>query len=115
VSANSKAYQKALVDNRIKWRSDTEKIRADYVTERDRIKLLPSSKATRAMTSAALESYTSAQRISAADYKASKPAALAARDAANKVALDAKSTTIAKANATYGTFIESIGYGVLIP
>ena len=49
------------------------------------------------------------------DYKASGPAALAAKDAANNVALDAKNTAVAKANATYGTFIESIGYGVLIP
>ena len=46
---------------------------------------------------------------------ASGPAALATKDAANKVALDAKNTAIAKANATYGTFIESIGYGVPIP
>jgi len=37
------------------------------------------------------------------------------KDTANKAALDAKTAAIAKANATYGTFIESIGYGVLIP
>jgi hypothetical protein len=115
LSANTKAYQKALVDNRIKWRSDTEKIRTDYYTERDRIKSLPSTKTTRAQASAALKAYTAAQKKSAADYKASQPAAATARDAANKAALDAKNAAIAKANAAYGTAIESIGYGVLIP
>lgn len=113
-TAISKAYQKALVDNRAKWRADISKIKATYDAERDRIKSLPSTKSTRAQASAALKAYTSAQKKSAADYKASKPAAAAARDAANKAALDAKNTAIAKANATYGTFIESIGYGVLI-
>jgi hypothetical protein len=115
LNANSKAYQKALVDNRAKWRSDTEKIRTDYYAERDRIKSLPSTKATRALASAALKAYTAAQKKSAADYKASQPAAAAVRDAANKAALNDKTAAIAKANATYGTFIESIGYGVLIP
>jgi hypothetical protein len=114
-TAISKAYQKALVDNRAKWRSDTEKIRTDYYAERDRIKSLPSTKSTRAQASAALKTYTAAQKKSAVDYRASKPAAAATRDAANKAALDSKNTAIAKANATYGTFIESIGYGVLIP
>ena len=115
VSANEKAYQKALVDNRAKWRSDIEKIRTDYYAERDRIKSLPSTKTTRAQASAALKAYTAAQKKSAADYKASQPAAATARDAANKAALDGKNAAIAKANAAYGTAIESIGYGVLIP
>jgi Skp family chaperone for outer membrane proteins len=114
-SANSKAYQKALVDNRAKWRSGVEKIRTDYYAERDRIKSLPATRATRALASAALKAYSAAQRKSATDYRASQPAALAARDAANNSALDAKGAAIAKANAAYGTFIESIGYGVLIP
>jgi Skp family chaperone for outer membrane proteins len=114
-TAISKAYQKELVDNRAKWRSDIEKIRTDYYTERDRIKSLPSTRATRAQASAALKTYTTAQKKSAEDYRASNPAAAAARDAANKAALDAKNTAIAKTNAAYGTFIESIGYGVLIP
>jgi hypothetical protein len=113
--ANDKVYQKALVDNRAKWRTDIEKIRNDYYAERDRIRLLPSTKATRALASTALKVYTAAQKKSAADYKASQPAALAAKDSANKAALDANKAAIARANATYGTFIESIGYGVLIP
>jgi hypothetical protein len=115
LSANSKAYQKALADNRAKWRSDTVKIRTDYYAERDRIKSLPSTKTTRALSSAALKAYTAAIKKSAADYKASQPAALAVMDAANKAALTTRDAAIAKANATYGTFIESIGYGVLIP
>jgi hypothetical protein len=115
VSANIKAYQKALVDNRIKWRSDTEKIRTDYYTERDRIKSLPSTKTTRAQASAALKAYTASLKKSAADYKASGPAALAAKDVADKAALTAREAAIAKANAAYGTAIEAIGYGVLIP
>ena len=115
LSANSKAYQKALTDNRTKWRSDTEKIRTDYYAERDRIKSLPSTRTTRALSSAALKAYTAALKKSAADYKASGPAALAAKDVADKAAFDAKSAAIAKANAAYGTAIESIGFGVLIP
>jgi hypothetical protein len=115
LSANSKSYQKALVDNRTKWRSDTEKIRTDYYAERDRIKSLPSTKTTRSLSSAALKAYSAAIKKAAADYKASQPAALEVRDAANKAALAARDEAIAKANAAYGTFIESIGYGVLIP
>jgi sugar lactone lactonase YvrE len=115
LSANTKAYQKALVDNRTQWRSTTEKIRTDYYAERNRINSLLSTKATRALASAALKAYTAALKKSAADYKASGPAALAAKDVADKAALDAKTTAIAKANAAYGTAIESIGYGVLIP
>lgn len=115
LSANSKSYQKALTDNRAKWRSDTEKIRTDYYAERDRIRALPSTKVTRTLSTAALKAYTTAIKKRAADYAASKPAALAARDAANTAASAAHDTAIAKANTTYGTFIESIGYGVLIP
>ena len=77
--------------------------------------MLPSTKATRALASTALKVYIAAQKKSAADYRASQPAALAAKDLANKAALDANKATIAKANAIYGTFIESIGYGLLIP
>jgi hypothetical protein len=115
VSANTKAYQKALVDNRANWRTDVDKVRAAYLAELDRIRSLAVTKTTRAQTSAALKAYTAAQKKTAADYKASQPAAAIARDAANKAALDIKNTAIAKANATYGTFIDSVGFGVLIP
>jgi hypothetical protein len=114
-SANSKAYQKALVDNRALWRKQIEAIRANYF---DTIARITASNGTRKMIadkSTALKVYIAAQKKSAADYKDSKPAAAAARDAANKAAIDAKNAAIAKANALYGTFIESIGYGVLAP
>jgi len=113
-SANSNAYQKALVDNRATWRKQIDAIRSNYYDTLNRIKGNGGSKMV-ADTSTALKIMIAAQKKSAADYKASQPAAAAARDAANKAALDAKFSAIAKANATYGTFIESIGYGVLIP
>jgi hypothetical protein len=49
-----------------------------------------------------------------ADYLNSQSAALAAKTAANKSALDAKDAEIAKASSAYASFIDSIGYGVLI-
>lgn len=115
VSANSKSYQKALVDNRAAWRANVDKVRATYLAELTRISGLPYSKANSALKSAALKSYSAAQKKTAADYKASGPEALLVRDLANKAALDAKTAAIVKANSVYGAFIESIGYGVLIP
>ena len=119
LSANAKAYQKALVDNRANWRTEIAAIRTNYYDTVARIDAQPKSAATNkkmiADKSTALKVMTAEQKKSAADYRASQPAAAAARDAANKAALDAKTAAIAKANATYGTFIESIGYGVLIP
>jgi hypothetical protein len=114
-SANSKAYQKALVDNRALWRKQVETIRTNYYETIARITANDGTKKMILDKSMALKVYIAAQKKSAADYKASQPAALAAREAANKAALDAKNAAIAKANATYGTFIESIGYGVLVP
>jgi hypothetical protein len=115
ISANAKSYQKALVDNRATWRANVEKVRAAYLAELNRINGLPASKANSALKSAALKRYVVAQKKTAVDYKASGPAALALRDLANKAALDIKETAIVKANSVYGAFIESIGYGVLIP
>jgi Skp family chaperone for outer membrane proteins len=114
-SANSKAYQKALVDNRALWRKQVEAIRTNYYETIARITANDGTKKMIADKSTALKVYIAAQKKSAADYKASQLAALSAREAANKAALDAKNAAIAKANATYGTYIESIGYGVLIP
>jgi len=114
LSANSKAYQKALVDNRAIWRKQIDAIRSNYYDTLNRIKAQGGSKMV-TDTSTALKIMIAAQKKSAADYAASKPAALAAKDAADKAALVARDVAIAKANASYGTFIESIGYGVLIP
>ena len=115
LSANTKAYQKTLNDNRTAWRSSIEKNRATYLSELIRINALTTSKETRALKSSALKIYITSQKQIAADYAASKPAALIAKETADKAALDTKHAAIAKANATYATFIESIGYGVLIP
>jgi uncharacterized repeat protein (TIGR02543 family) len=114
-SANSKAYQKALVDNRAKWRAEITAIRANYFEVVARINSESSSRKMISDKSTALKIMIAAQKKSAADYSASKPAAIAAKEAADKAALDAKKAEIAKASATYGTFIESIGYGVLVP
>ena len=114
VGVNSKSYQKALVDNRAAWRKEIETIQSNYNEALNRIKAKGGPNAS-SEKSAALKLRITAAKKSAADYAASKPAALAAKDAANKAALDAKSAAIAKANLNYGTFIESIGYGVLIP
>jgi len=115
VSTNSKSYQKALVDNRAAWRANVDKVRTAYFAELTRINGLPYSKANSDLKSAALKTYLAAQKKTAVDYKASGPAALIVRDLANKAALDTKTAAIVKANSVYGTFIESIGYGVLIP
>ena len=114
LSGNSKAYQKALVDNRATWRKQIEAIRSNYYDTLNRIKAKGGSKMV-TDTSTALKLMIAAQKKSAADYKASGPAALAAKDVADKAALTTRDAAIAKANAAYGTFIESIGYGVLIP
>lgn len=115
LTANEKAYQKALIDNRSKWRNDAETLRKNYQAEIAAIRALPSTKETRGSSLAALKNYTAAVKKNSADYKASKPAALVERDAANKNALAAKNAEVESANAAYGIFIESIGYGVLVP
>lgn len=115
LSGNFETYQKALLDNRALWRKQIESIRASYYeaiagnTTSNGSKNIIFDKLT------VLQSMVTAQKKSAVDYRASQPAALIAKDAANKAALDAKNAAIAKANASYGSFIESIGYGVLIP
>jgi hypothetical protein len=76
---------------------------------------MAASKSKNALTSAALKKYTAAQKKITADYKASGPAAVLARDLANKKALDAKNAAITKANSTYSSIIESSGFGVLVP
>lgn len=112
---NSNSYQKALVDNRAKWRAEIESIRVDYSRYLGGNQDLNGEKSIQIKPLAALQNMIAAQKRSALDFHAGKPAALSAKDAANTAALDAKSAAIAKADSIYGTFIESIGYGVLIP
>jgi hypothetical protein len=113
--ANSKMYDKALVENRATWRQEIQTVQATYNAELARIKALQPSRTTRSLLSAALKIRIANQRKSAADYTASKPAALAARDAQNKAALDAKNAAVTKATTEYATSLNSQGYGVLIP
>jgi hypothetical protein len=115
LKANSKAYQKALRDNRSQWLKSVEKNRTSYLAELDRVKALPVTTQSQSQSSLALKKYLAAQKQIASDYAASKPAALASKNAADATSQDAKNAAIAKANATYRAFIESIGYGVLIP
>jgi hypothetical protein len=114
LKANSKAYPKALADNRKQWIKEIAAIRSNYYLTLDRIKAKGGSKMITDATTA-YNVMVAAKAKSNSAYTASKPAAIVARDAANKAALDAKTAAIAKANAAYGAFIESIGYGVLIP
>ena len=108
------AYQKALVDSRAVWRKQTAAIRANYAIVLDRIKSGGGSKMI-SDTATATE-VTNAAKMKANDaYAASKAAAYAEADKAIKAAIEAKTIAIAKAKATYGTYIESIGHGVLIP
>lgn len=114
VRANSKALYKALIDNRTTLRKQLSAISTNYYDTLNRIKANGGSKVV-TDTKNALAVKIAAQKIAAADYATSKQAAVAARDAANKSALAANIATIAKAKVTYGTYIESIGHGVLIP
>jgi hypothetical protein len=114
-SLNFKIYQTTIADNRVKWRKEIEASRTAYYEELDRIKSLGNSKLMNSLKSAALKSYIAAQKKIATDYQASQPIALAVKDAENRAALQVKMEAIVQANATYGAYIESIGYGVLIP
>ena len=49
------------------------------------------------------------------DYQASKAAANLAVSTAKFAAAEARTNAIVKAKAIYGTYIESVGHGVLIP
>jgi hypothetical protein len=115
LSANAKNYQKVLVDNRAKWRADIAKNKATYDAELARIKRLGTTKSKTALSSAALKTYIATQKKINADYKDSGPVAVKARELANRTALDTRNAAVAKANSVYGSFIESIGSGVLVP
>jgi uncharacterized repeat protein (TIGR02543 family) len=115
LSAIAKNYQKVLVDNRANWRADIAKNKATYDAEVLRIKNMGASKSKTALSSAALKTYIATQKKITAEYKESGPAAVKARDLSSKAALDTRNAAVAKANSVYGSFIESIGSGVLVP
>jgi hypothetical protein len=114
---NSNAYQKALLDNRALWQKQIDAIRANFMVTLERI----SADETGTTSKMISDANTAYQVMKAARFKAdteyfsSRPKAFEAQYSANELASNAKNAAIAKANATYGTFIESIGYGVLIP
>ena len=113
----SNAYKDTLSSNRKTWRTNVEDFRASYNNELARINSLGANwpNYTRLLKSEALKKYITELKKNAADYRASGPAALAAKNHGNQLALNQKNAWIAAANSSYGTFIESIGYGVLIP
>lgn len=108
------AYQKALVDARAMWRKQSDAIRANYAVVLERLKASGGSKMISDLATAT--EVTNAAKIKAAeDYKASTSAALAASNKAKAIASDTRAKAIATANAAFGTHIESIGHGVLVP
>ena len=114
IKANSKTYSKALAENRIKWIRKIAAIRANHDVTTDRIKASGGSKMKTDATTA-FNVMAAAKAKSNTDYSTSKRELLASKNAFNKITLNATTATIAKANAEYGAFIESIGYGVLTP
>lgn len=107
-------YQKTLVDARAIWRKQTDAIRTNYFIVLDRIAANRGSKMI-SDAATATEVTNAAKAKALADYAANKSAAFLTADKATKAAIDAKTAAIAQANAAYGTHIESIGHGVLIP
>jgi hypothetical protein len=88
-AAIAKAYRKALIDNRTKWRVGLAKSKATYDAEVVRIKKMGADQTKSTLVTAALKTYIATRRKIAADYKASDLAAAKARDLASKAALDA--------------------------
>ena len=113
----SNAYKDTLSNNRKTWRTNAENIRASYNNELARITSLGANwpNYTRSLKSEALKKYITEIKENAADYRASGPAALVAKNHGNQLALDQKNAWITAANSSYGSIIESIGYGVVIP
>jgi hypothetical protein len=114
VKAIAPKYQKALVDLRASWRKQIDAIRANYYLTLDRLKTSGGSKMVADSVTAA-EIMAAAKTKANDDYEASKNAAYDAVNNGKTAATVVKATAIAKAKATYGTYIESIGHGVLIP
>ncbi len=114
IKANAPTYQKALVAIHTTWRKQFDAIRANYYVTLDRLMAERGSK----MVS---DSVTASEILAAAktkaneDYQASKAAANLAVNTAKIAAAEARTNAIVKAKAIYGTYIESVGHGVLIP
>jgi predicted outer membrane repeat protein len=96
------------------WKEQTDAARAFYYVTLERIKASGSSTKI-SETLLAREFLNTAKLQSEVQYSVAKKAAYDEKNKATKAAIEAKTIAIAKAKATYGTYIESIGHGVLIP
>ena len=112
--ANEKSFQRGLIENRDKWRIESEKIRTVYRSTQAKMKLAntPSTKASIALE---LKALSAARKRLLGDYTASKSLATIARESADSQALVDYEKAIREANATYELFIQSSGYGVFAP
>lgn len=113
LTANTKAYLTSIKENRATWIKRMDGVRYNYYVTIARIQEDAGSKMV-TDTATALKILIDTHAKLTSDYLDSKPAARAVRDQANKAALEAKNLAITKSYSAYGSFIESIGYGVLI-
>ena len=115
LKAHNATFMSTFHKNRALWQKKIDATRANYYTILERLKASPGSGKMIADAATALQVMNAAKAAAQAEYATSRPLANEARDASNAAALSTRDAAIAKANAIYGTFIESIGYGVLIP
>ena len=113
-SAIAKIYYKAFADSRTAWMNQTNAVRDNFYVTLERLEASGDSKMVSDVITA-FEILKSAKLKVNTDYTNAKTAAREARDAADAAASNAKAAEVAKANSAFGTFIESNGYGVLIP
>ena len=114
LTLNEKYYQRSLVENRNSWRNESEKIRNLFRSTLVKLK--------NAITPTEKKSYSTELRVLSesrkkllVEYTSSKPAALAAKELADKKALESYENGIGGAHSRYKKFIEDNGYGVFAP
>ena len=107
-------FQSRLVSFRAIMREQTDAARTNYYATINRITANGGSKMVMdANTAVEILNRTKLQIEE--QYGVGKRAAYDEKNNALKAAIEAKTVATAKAKATYGTYIESIGHGVLIP
>jgi hypothetical protein len=107
-------FQSRLVSFRAIWREQTDAARANYYATINRITANGGSKMVMDANTA-IEILNRTKLQIEEQYAVGKKSAYDEKNKALKAALEAKTVATAKAKATYGTYIESIGHGVLIP
>ena len=107
-------FQERLVSIRAILREQTNAARAFYYVTLERIKASGSSTKI-SETLLAKEFLSKANTQNQVQSSVGKKSAYNEQEKAKKAAIEAKTVATAKAKATYGTYIESIGHGVLIP